>query len=152
MNTNMDFIIVSAADAGFAHLLDDLLKSIRNAAGDNLPALGVLDVGLEPQYRNKLEEDGVIVVEPGWDYKVPEDTPPYMRAMTARPHLPKYFPGYELVMWMDADTWLQKWETIELYRQAATDQVFAITPEFDRTYSPYMTTGNSFIDLYFSFK
>jgi hypothetical protein len=59
---------------------------------------------------------------------------PHLRAITARPFLPKYFPGHETYLWMDADTWLQEWYPIDWYVAAAADGRLAIAPQVDRAY------------------
>jgi hypothetical protein len=63
--------------------------------------------------------------------------------MTARPHLPKYFPGYDTIMWMDADTWVQKWSAVELYFDRANTKGLAICQEMDRSYANIYALNNS---------
>ena len=132
-------IIVTAADAAYASLAEELLASIAAAPESRGIAIGFLDVGLEPAQRERIAATGATVVAPGWDYdfgKYPAKPPEHMRALTARPHLRRYFPGYDLYLHMDADTWLQDWRTIELFVSAAEERGFAIAPELDRSYTP----------------
>jgi len=56
--------------------------------------------------------------------------------MTARPQLPKWFPGYDIYVWIDADAWVQDWKAVRLYISSAQKLTFAITPETDRSYHP----------------
>jgi len=132
-------IIVTAADANYATLAEELLASIAAAPESRGIAIGFLDVGLEPAQRERIATMGATVVAPGWDYdfsQYPAKPPGHMRALTARPHLRRYFPGYDVYVHMDADTWLQDWRTIELFVSAAVERGFAIAPELDRSYSP----------------
>jgi hypothetical protein len=132
------FIIITSADARYFPLASDLIASIRTFAGSSGIPLGFLDLGLLAEQRDQLVQAGVAVVEPGWDCDFsghPAAVKSYMRCHTARPHLPRYFPGHDVYLHMDADTWLQDWEAIELYVSAALERGFAITAELDRSYA-----------------
>jgi hypothetical protein len=59
---------------------------------------------------------------------------PHLRALTARPFLPRYFPGYDTYLWIDADVWLQDWRGVELYVRGAQLADLAATPHTDRAY------------------
>ena len=135
-------IIISASDAKFHYLLDELMRSIADGARRDGMEIGVLDLGLEDGQRQGLAERGVILVAPELDYEASMfRTPPEpsFRAMTARPHLKKYFPGYDLYIFLDADCWVQDWEAVRLYASAAGRTGLAITPEVDRSYLPLYT-------------
>lgn len=130
-------VLVSASDANFFHLLEDLLASIKDGAKRDGFDIAVLDVGLTADQRTKLGQDGVIVREPKLDYDVSffkTPPPPYFRSMTARPHLPRHLPGYDVYLFLDADCWVQDWEVVRLYVTAAAAKGLAITPEVDRSY------------------
>lgn len=82
-------------------------------------------------------------MEPGWDYDVSEfsEPPPqFFRSMTARPHLPRHFPGYDVYMWIDADCWVQEWKAAKAYIEYAEKYGFVVTPECDRSYLPFYST------------
>ncbi len=55
--------------------------------------------------------------------------------MYCRPFFPRYFPEYELLIWIDADAWLCNWEAMKLLIRGAEMNGFAIVPEVDRAYS-----------------
>ena len=63
--------------------------------------------------------------------------------MTARPFLPRHFPGYAVYLWLDADTWIQEWSAVELLIEAATKYGFAIVPEIDRSYGTLFGLGSA---------
>jgi hypothetical protein len=129
-----DLIIVSGADSGYFPLLHDTVLSVR--ALNTTVAIGVLDLGLQPEERDCLAETGATIVQPGWDVEFPgrDRMPGSFKAQVARPFLPRHFPGYETYLWIDADAWLQDWRTVELYRAAAGRERLAITVEIDRAY------------------
>ena len=133
-------IIVSGADAGYWPLLSGLLNSIESSAQREGVFVGVLDFGLLPEHLERLRQFGAIVVSPGWDYSLAHFRTPAtatFKAMTSRPHLPRYFPGYELYVWLDADCWVQDWEAIRLLAVSARQWAFAIVPEVHRCYSGF---------------
>ena len=37
------------------------------------------------------------------------------KALTARPFLPRYFPGFDLYLWIDADCWVQQGDAMALF-------------------------------------
>jgi hypothetical protein len=84
-------------------------------------------------------------VTPNWDYQVSAvgNPPQKFQAMTARPHLPKHFPGYETIMWMDADTWIQRWSAVEHFFDKAQTNGLAICQEMDRAYANVYDLNNS---------
>ncbi|HXP74651.1 MAG TPA: hypothetical protein VN823_10945 [Stellaceae bacterium] len=138
------FIIVTAADANYGELAAQLIASIRAMPEGKDVAIGLIDAGLDAQQRDRFREVGVDVIEAGWDYDFSGHAVPpkrYLLALTTRPHLPRYFPGYDVYLHIDADAWLQDWTAIELYVSAAEERGFSIAPEVDRSYS--MIHGNT---------
>jgi len=130
-------LIVTAADEHFMPLLRGLVESLQQWGRLQRGQLACLDVGLGPASRDWLREYTDTIVSPEWD--IPLDAKlatakPHLRAITARPFLPKYFPGHETYLWMDADTWLQEWYPIDWYVAAAADRKLAIAPQVDRAY------------------
>ncbi len=145
----MRAIIITGGDAGYFTLMSECLMSLAPFCAANGVARGALDFGLVADQRQELARAGIAVVSPGWDYPLATfDTPPpdYFRAMTARPHLPAHFPGYDLYMWLDADCWVQDEAAVRLYLDAAAELGFAVTPETDRSYGPFFQ-NLSLIDL-----
>src|SRR5215470_17824863 len=109
----MKSIICSAADAGYWHLLSGMLNSIENTAKNDGFTFGILDLGLADEQRLRISQFGAALVTPDWDYPIShfQKAPaPVYRAQTARPHLRKYFPGFDLYIWLDADCWVQDWQ------------------------------------------
>jgi hypothetical protein len=138
-------LIVSAADARYFHLLQGLVSSCRDKPqGSDVP-IGVLDLGMDAEQRTWLEAHRVDLVRPSWDFDFPdrEHAPATFMAQTARPFLPRYFPGHETYLWMDADTWIQDWGAVETYTAAARGGRIAITPEVDRCYAVTFDTGRA---------
>lgn len=133
----MKKIIVAAADENFSSLLNDLLDSLRQFSPPVADAIGVLDLGLSEKSLQRLAGKADYVVQPGWDLYIRDDIKaekPYLRANTSRPFLPGYFPGYDLYLWLDADTWLQDRFAVDWLFHGASQGKMALVPETDRCY------------------
>jgi hypothetical protein len=127
-------LIAGGADRNYFPLLRDMVLSIRTHNRD--VAMGILDLGLDPEHRRWLSGRVTHIVHPNWDLDFPHRarTPESLKAQVARPFLRRHFPGYETYLWIDADAWLQDWRAIDLYVAAAGRDKLAITPEIDRAY------------------
>jgi len=133
----MRFCIVSAADSGYFGLLQGLVLSCRDRPQGRDAHIRVLDLGLDREQLAWLDTLGVEHTRPEWDFDFPgrDAAPRTFQAQTARPFLPRYFPGYDVYLWMDADTWIQDWGAVDTYVAIAGSERMAITPEIDRCYS-----------------
>ncbi|MGE0769259.1 MAG: hypothetical protein AB7L90_22670 [Hyphomicrobiaceae bacterium] len=131
-----DTIIITGADSRYAPLMRELILSLRKFPRSAEYDLGVLDCGLDAGDQDWCRSQGASIVEPAWDVTFgPGMKPaPTFRAMTARPHLRRYFPGYEIYVWLDADVWVQDWSSIRLLREACRIGDIALVPEVHRSY------------------
>lgn len=133
----MKSIIVTAADENFSALLLRLFDSLHHWETPPFDAVGLLDVGLSPTTLQRIQNRATHVVTPVWDLPCGprvRQIQPHLRAKTARPFLPKYFPGYDLYLWLDADTWVQEKFALEWFFQAAQDGRLGIVPQADPAY------------------
>lgn len=133
-------VIVSASDAKYFDLLAGMLESVEAFARADHIDLAVLDLGLSKSQRTNLANRAIHVKNPGWDYdltRLTEPPQPFFMAMTARPHLPAHFPGYDRYGWLDADVWVQDWSAIRDYMAVAEANGVAATAECDRSYTPF---------------
>lgn len=133
----MKTIIVTAADEKFSGLLNELLASLFQFDAPLSNAIGILDLGLSSTTREELKNKVNHIIQPEWDLVVDENVAkekPHLRALTARPFLPKYFPGYDLYLWLDADTWVQNRFAIDWLLKAAATGSMAIVPQVHQSY------------------
>src|SRR5205823_12629455 len=139
-------LIASGADREYFPLLRDTVMSIRAQRRD--VALGILDLGLDQEQSEWLSRRVEHVVQPAWDLDFPgrAHTADTFKAQVARPFLRRYFPGYEVYLWIDADAWLQDGRVIDLYVSAAGRDRLAITPEIDRAYKRHYKRPKPFGD------
>ncbi len=130
-------IIITAANEDFKYLLFTLLDSLTGLQDCNIDAIGVLDVGLSDTTSRALATRVTCVVQPAWDLLVAQsvkDAFPYLRAKTAKPFLPEYFPGFDCYLWLDADTWVQEKYALKWLVDASKNGAIGIVPEMDRSY------------------
>ena len=129
-------ILVSGSDAAYFPLLKDWLTCVKSFGELKHYDIGILNIGLTADQVDWLKGHGAQVVVPDWefDFSDRERMPPVLRAMAAKPALPKYFPRHELIVWLDADIWIQDPRYALLYCVGAERYGLAITPEMDRTY------------------
>ncbi len=127
-------IIITGADSYFFDLVKGTILSIRDKPEGKSIDIGFFNLGCSPEETSWVAKKVNYVVEPDWEYTFPgiENAPSYLRGLLARPHLPKYFPGYEVYIWLDADAWVQEWFGIDLFIQGSKKRGLAIVPEVDR--------------------
>lgn len=133
----MKTIIITASDENFLGFTNGLLNSLHQFDKPLSDAIGVLDLGLSEESLKGLEKKVNYIVKPTWNLKVNEDVAkkkPYLRALTSRPFLPDYFPGYDLYLWLDADTWVQKKFAIDWLFQAASVTSMSAVPHVHQSY------------------
>jgi hypothetical protein len=138
-------IVITGTDSAYVPVVNGLLWSVKDYAAADSVEIGILDLGLSTDDLEHFKQRGLSVVAPDWDYDpaIFRAKPPlHFKGMTARPHLPKYFPGYDIYIWLDADTWVQDWNAIRTYIGSAERAEFVVTPECDRSYSPFYSGGH----------
>jgi hypothetical protein len=133
----MRILFVTAADESFSPLLRGLVQSLQQWQPLPYTALGCFDLGLSPDTRSWIEQHAKHVVAPGWDLPVSErlkSREPHARALTVRPFLRDYFPGYDIYLWLDADSWVQERYALDWYLRSAARGALAITPQVHHAY------------------
>lgn len=118
-------------------MLIEWVHSIRAFPQSKDMDICILDAGLKPEQVQKLEEHGCIVRKAEWPCPLPAHKirgRDYLKSCVCRPFLPDYFPEYEMYFWMDADTWIQRWEAIELFLQGGETGKMTLTAQVDRAY------------------
>ena len=133
------WIVITGGDAAYFDLMRGCVASIRDKPEGREVALGVLDCGLVDDQRAWLGRHGAKLVSPRWDFAFPGQAAcsEAFKALTARPFLPHYFPGYDTYLWIDADCWVQHWFAIDLFLRGAGRQAIAIAPEIHRAFRHY---------------
>lgn len=134
--------LITSADAHYYPLLRELLASVRrHPQSSSLAAIGIIDAGLDSAQRKNLENDGYKVVDGIWPVALSEKSiqgREFLKACVSRPFIPDLFPGFDIYLWLDADTWVQDWSAIDLLIAGAMKSGLAIVPQVDRAYGKTM--------------
>jgi len=142
-------IAITGGDAAYFDLMRDCIGSLRAVPEGRALALGVLDCGLTEEQRNWCKRQGALLVEPGWDFDFPgrAKLKEGYKALTARPFLPRYFPGHDLYLWIDGDCWVQQGDALELFLAAARTGALAVAPEIHRSMRHYKHAWDEFSSI-----
>jgi lipopolysaccharide biosynthesis glycosyltransferase len=130
-------IVITAADETFSPHLRRLIRSLLQWETPVFDAIGVLDVGLSNATIHRIQDHVDYFADPGWDLSCDPalcKSKPYLRAKTARPFLPKYFPGFDIYVWLDADIWVQERHALQSFITAAQQGALGIVPQEDPSY------------------
>src|SRR5210317_199076 len=129
--------IISLADANYFELLDELIDSIKYFKESEKIDICILDAGLTEDQLLKLSSKVHSIKKADWDIEVSSfkvKGKEWLKSQVSRAFLPKYFPNYEKYLWIDADAWVNSWETIELYYKGCEKNKLSIATSADRAY------------------
>ena len=130
-------VIISLANANYFELLNDLIDSIKRFKESDNSAICILDAGLTKEQKEILSLKVDEIKSAEWDIEVPDfkiKGKEWLKSQVSRAFLPKYFPNYEKYLWIDADAWVNSWETIELYYKGCEKNKLSIATSADRAY------------------
>ncbi|MCI5059978.1 MAG: glycosyltransferase [Alphaproteobacteria bacterium] len=133
----MTTTFVSSSDHNYFPMLLEWVYSIRRFEQSKEMDICILNAGLKPEQVLKLEEQGCLVKKADWPCELPAHKirgKEYLKSCVCRPYIPDYFPGYETYFWMDADTWVQKWNAVEMFLAGAQKGAITLTAQSDRAY------------------
>ncbi|MEG5196903.1 MULTISPECIES: glycosyltransferase [unclassified Microcoleus] len=130
----MQIIIITAADANYFELVRGTILSVREKSEGANIAIGFFDLGCTPEQLQWLETQVNFIQKPDWDFDFPgkNEAPEHLKGLLVRPCLRKYFPNFDIYIWIDADAWVQDWRAIDLLTKGAARRGLAIVPEVHR--------------------
>ncbi|MEG4067957.1 glycosyltransferase [Microcoleus sp. Pol11C2] len=130
----MQIIIITAADANYFELVQGTILSVREKPEGENVAIGFFDLGCTPEQLQWLKTQVNIIQKPDWDFDFPgrNESPEHLKGLLVRPCLRKYFPNFDIYLWIDADAWVQDWRAINLLVEGASRRGLAIVPEVHR--------------------
>lgn len=138
----MKIAIVSGADHKYYAMLLEWIHSVKRAMPESINAdLCILDAGLKPEQKDKLSLLVKQIKAPDWPENVSTARvkgKEYLKACAARPFIRELFPGYDVYVWLDGDTWVQDWSAVDLLIRGAQKSGLAICPQTDRAYGKAM--------------
>lgn len=134
MNTKT---FVSGCNANYFPLLLEWVHSVRSFEESADFDICIMNTGLTDAQVKQLEPLVTQIETPDWPCDLPALKTrgrDYLKSCVCRPFIPQIFPGYETYMWMDADTWIQNWNSINLFMQGAERKKITLTGQVDRAY------------------
>ena len=130
-------VIISLADSNYFELVNELVDSIKNHKQSENVAICIMDAGLKSEQIEILDKKVDIIKKAEWDIEVSSSKVKdreWLKSQVSRAYLPRYFPGYDKYLWIDADAWVNSWYAIELYFKGCDDKKLAIATSADRAY------------------
>ena len=130
-------VIVSLADSNYFDLLNELVNSIKSFDESKNVAICILDAGLTEKQKNILIKKVDKVEKANWDIDLPSYKvrgKEWLKSQVSRAFLPKYFSGFKKYLWIDADTWVNSWEAVDLYFRGSDNNKLSISTSADRAY------------------
>jgi hypothetical protein len=131
--------VVTAANSDMCPLALDLVQSVKACAPFEFQMF-CLDVGLDPTGQKAMAREGVAVIPVDWDYPGPFPGD-WFKALTARPHIPRYVPGFDLYIWLDADCWVQDGFSLQQLMDAGYGHTFAASTAVHRGYRQFVAVS-----------
>ncbi len=137
-------VLVSAADEKYFPLLKGLVDSyVKNAKREDCDFY-VIDLGLSEDQIEYLSDFVSGFKKADWDldFSCLNGAPEFRKAFTVVPFLPKYFPGYNVIVWVDADAWFQTRDALDCLIDAAIlSGKLVVCPEIDVAYPSAISRG-----------
>ncbi|MDE2007221.1 MAG: glycosyl transferase [Rhodospirillales bacterium] len=127
-----DWLIATGADAAYFPMASELWDSVR-AAGIEA-RFGVIDAGLTDPQRAWFAERDAIVIRPAPIAPKAERGRPALAVNLNKLWLDRLFPDARGLIWLDADTWVQEREAVDLLAGAAATGALAIVPGAGRVW------------------
>ena len=127
--------IITGGDATYFPLLCELFDSIARFPESREVQFCVIDAGLLPEQKEHFVRVGARVHVPGWEFAVPwrrHHGREFLRANLAKSSLDRYFPEFEILIWIDGDAWVQDWAAIALLVDTARKGSLAIVSQASR--------------------
>lgn len=132
---------VTGADANYFPMMIEWIQSLRRFPGSDEFDICVMNTGLTDDQVKRLEPLVTTIIAPEWPCEISPRKirgREFLKSCICRPFINEIFPGYDLYFWMDADTWVQGWEGIQLFMEAAQKKRIALTCSIDRAYPKSM--------------
>ena len=127
------WLIATGADAAYFPLASELWDSVQAVSAE--VGFGVIDAGLTEPQRAWFAERGAQVVRPRLVAPAAERARPALAVNLGKLWLDELFPGFDVLIWLDADTWVQDWDAVALLAGAAGGGALAIVPGSGRAWT-----------------
>ena len=130
-------IIITSSDNNYFFLIKELHLSLKNKGVLDEYDFAILDTGLKEKQKNYFKDYNVLIKNAEWNVEVPKYKilgRENLKTQVARAFLPDYFDNYKVYVWLDADMWLNDFESFYFYEKGALNDRLTIVPQSDRAY------------------
>ena len=127
--------IVSGGDTKYFQLLKELAHSVRDKPEGKDINIVFLDGGLSKEDIDYFKNLNISVINPGWCNSLAERRAKgrdFLKINIAKLYLDQLISNTEIIIWVDADTWIQNFEFINLYDLVARKKKLAIVSQASR--------------------
>lgn len=141
MSRKQKITFVSSSDSRYYPMLREWVHSIRSFPQSKDMDICILDAGLTPEQIEQLTPHVTKILPLDWPFAISPRKirgREFLKACVARPFIPKILPGYDVYFWMDPDTWVQRWDGVDLFLRGAEKGHIALTGQVDRAYPRQM--------------
>ena len=140
-------IVVTGCDSNHYDLVLDLLTSLTDAGREGL-TVGFVHIGSAPAPA-AIEAAADQVVHVVDDKDPAEKRRGYLLSYLAvKPRLPELFPGFDVYVWLDGDTWVQNRAGVDQVIQCAQFADLCAHPELDPNYFRVKLPSSRLLELY----
>ncbi len=142
--------IVSGGDTKYFQLLKELAHSIRDKPEGNNIKIVYLDGGLSDNDIAYFSNLNINVIDPGWCHPIAKKRAQgrnFLKINIAKLHLDKLIPDTEILIWIDADAWVQNFEFISLYNIVARKNKLAVVSQASRLQTHHIQFRKWFFHL-----
>jgi hypothetical protein len=139
------FVTAGGSDTPYRECFIQLLESLRATQLYKEIPIMIMDTGLTDTDKTFIQKTfgPVTIKDPEWDVDISasvqtsggERLTKGLKACTARPFIPKHFPGYRYYFWIDTDVWIQDERCLDLMIDQAVRQGVSATYHFSGTQS-----------------
>lgn len=130
-------VVATGADEAFALRLMGFVTHLAPSLTAMGHAFACFDLGLSKETLVTVGPTLDHMVQPGWDVDVAPATrtaEPHLRALTLRPWLREYLPGYDVYVWVDVDIHVQRPEALAWFIEGALLKGMALVPQVHHAY------------------
>lgn len=128
-------LFITGSDSNQFDLAFACIESLAKNAACYDYQIAFLDLGCTAENLEQLEGMKIKVHPAKWEFGLQNHNPKVecRKGPISKPFLRDYFPGFDIYIWLDADTWVQTPEAIDLLVKAAQKRGAGFVLEMDRS-------------------
>jgi hypothetical protein len=126
-------IVVTGCDLNHYVLVEDLIASLRDGCGAGVE-IGFIHIGEDPIPASIAERVDRIAHVPDGEFRSMKPKGLPLAFLNVKPRIPEFFPGFDVYVWLDGDTWVQNPLGLDQLIEASRYADVCMHPEKDPNY------------------